>query len=203
MNIVDDFFDEKVVAESKSSIEKFGFTCIEDAIPNDLSENLLREALEKSGDAKRVVKHDNPAMDFYVADLGPFARDFFKRIDVKNLIEQIFEGPFEFVEDRSSVTYYIEGSFLGKHKDSIVGEDCFSVILVVYSSDEGCHPQNSGLQLQLFGNGPYPTKQPLSRIISRSGSIVAGRGNEYWHERPRLLAGEEVIVVAGSFRTAN
>jgi hypothetical protein len=36
-------------------------------------------------------------------------------------------------------------------------------------------------------------------IPTITGGLVLGRGSKYWHERPKLQAGEQVIAITGCF----
>jgi hypothetical protein len=198
-------YDIRVTTETMSSFRayasEFGFAHLEDALSNDVMAGLRAEALAQSTVALPAVGTDANAYRSKIAEIGDFARSFLTSSAVEHLLQATFEQPFVLSEHASCYTYYGPGNFLSRHRDR---SDACAVTLIVYLDAVSPDPQSAqtGLALRVFGDEGESRIDPSAVIPTRIGTLVAGRGSKFWHERPQLQPGEQVVALTTCFRAA-
>ncbi len=134
-----------------------------------------------------------------IAPLGPRAVACLSGFSMRTVLNDVFSECFELTPNRSCLTYYMEGDYLGPHRDEPAEECAVTIIICLKAISAATRSPQTGLVLRVLGNGPSDDIQPRLMISTRTGDIVVGRGSEFWHERPRLQPGESVAALTGCY----
>lgn len=183
----------------KRDIAAHGFGCIERAIAPVVLADMRAEAAEAAGAAKQAIQEEGLS---YRARIGSFGRNtaaFLASDEVRSLLLAMFGSLFVLAEDVSCITFYAPDDHLGPHLDE-PAERC-AVTILIYLHAESPEPDSidSGLNLRIYGEALTPGSAPATLIPTRAGAIVLGRGSRFWHERPPLRPGEQVIAITGCY----
>lgn len=193
----------------RHSVATFGFAAFVDAVEPAMLEALRAEArlgagasvqAERSADGLTRSDGEPPAYRARITGLGPEARRFLTDPTVLGLLRDYFGGEHVLSEGISCLTFYDSAGHLGPHLDR-PAEDC-AVTIIVYLEAVSPDPSapDTGLVLVVYGETEASIGVPRLRIPTRTGTVVLGRGSRFWHERPRLKAGESVVAITGCYR---
>ena len=194
--------DAKSILLLRARVEEFGFADIYNALTGRIFAGLFAEASMRSHTALPAEGSEANPYRSSIAELGDFARSFLNSASVAGLLQSVFGQSLKLSEQASCYTYYGPGSFIGRHRDR---PDACAATLIVYLEAISPKPQspNSGLVLRVFEESSSHEAEPRLTILTRSGTLVAGRGSQFWHERPTLQPGERVVALTACFRKAD
>jgi hypothetical protein len=138
-----------------------------------------------------------------LTSLGPAAARLLGGPEARHLLREVFSEDLTLSEGVSCLTFYSEGDHLGAHVDEPAAE-CTVTILVYLAVHGATIPASpdTGLVLRVYGDRRPEGEAARFTIPTRAGAIVVGRGSRVWHERPRLLPGEQVVALTGCFKPA-
>ena len=189
------------VAQLRDGVQTHGFACLPDAFAPPLLEALQQEAQERLGLALPAEQTTGLQYRANIISLGPVASRVLGGRDARELLRAVFAEELTLSEGVSCLTLYGEGDHLGAHLDQPASE-CAVTILVYLAATGGTSPPSpvTGLVLRVYGEQEPHGEAPRLTIPTRAGAIVVGWGSRVWHERPRLLAGEQVIALTGCFK---
>jgi hypothetical protein len=172
-------------------------------LPTKLNPVVLRELQDEAdasfGAASAAEQDVGLLYRARIAPLGPRATAFLSGLSMRAVLNDVFHERFELTSRRSCLTYYLEGDHLGPHRDEPADECAVTIIVCLKAIGPADRSPGTGLVLRVLGNGPSGDVEPRLMISTRSGDIVVGCGSEFWHERPRLQAGESVAVLTGCY----
>jgi hypothetical protein len=139
-----------------------------------------------------------------LTSLGPAAQRLLQGQEARDLLREVFGQDMTLSEGVSCLTFYGEGDHLGAHLDEPAAE-CSVTILVYLAANGATSPPSpdTGLVLRVYGDRKPDGEAARFCIPTRAGAIVVGRGSKVWHERPRLLPGEQVVALTGCFKVAD
>lgn len=192
---------EDALAAMKLSAEHFGFGTLTKALSDEVLQELYREA----GRQLSVAKHgrsESGGLNYnaHIAGLGSCALELLTSANLVGLLEAVFPGRYELSDNISCYTYYDSGSYLGVHRDSPADQCAVTIIVYLHAVSPDATSAVSGLALNVYGEDENSVGNVRLRIPTVQGSLVLGRGSLYWHERPRLQRGEEVIAITSCYR---
>lgn len=197
-----DLFDIRPAraARLNAAIETDGFAYIANAIPAHLWAALQDEC----GGARKTAnsaQSDHPlAYRSSLSSLGEVGLDLVKFRAPDEILAPIFDQSFEYCEDASCYTYFEADDFLSPHLD---GADNCEVTLLFYISatEPGANPEESGLYLSIYEDGPGETPMLRKSIATPEGGIMVGRGSKVLHGRKKLSEGEKIWMLTACFRS--
>jgi hypothetical protein len=183
----------------RGQIAEFGFCSIRGFIASDLLIRLQEEAGEALQTARHGVSTAGLLYSASMNSLQPHAALFLSSREMVGLLLDLFNAKFALTEGRSCTTYYSEDDHLAPHLDT-PAEECVVTIIVYLKAAAPDFPSpETGLMLNIYGDG-YPGDDRIKlRIPTEPGTIVLGRGSRTWHGRPRLQPGEHVIALTGCY----
>ena len=194
-----DFCPEKA-ARLNAAIESDGFAYVANAIP----EGLWADLQDECGRARKTAnsaQSDHPlAYRSSLSSLGEVGLDLIKSRAPDEILAPIFGQRFEYCEDASCYTYFEAGDFLSPHLDG--AENCEVTLLFYISATEpGETPEESGLYLSIYDDGPSDTPMLRKSIATPEGGIMVGRGSKVLHGRNKLAEGEKIWMLTACFRS--
>jgi hypothetical protein len=188
------------MSDLRRSIESYGFGALADAVVPTVLQAMQAEAESSFGLASLAEQSTDMGYRARIVALGPAAAEFLRGEDTLDMLHTVFDERFALTQDRSCLTFYADGDYLGRHRDR-PAEDC-AVTAIIYLAAASPAPGSprSGLMLRIYGEAQQPEPQPRLSIPTRVGSVVVGRGSTFWHERPLLGKGEYVAAITGCYK---
>jgi hypothetical protein len=183
----------------RTSIEEHGFGYLPGAIHPLVLRKIQEEAVEKQAEAKPAEGVSGLHYRAQITSIGPVTQSFLRDEQVRQLLTSSFGGRFELTERRSCLTIYGEGDHLGPHLDKPSEECAVTIIVYVEATRSSERRAETGLVLRVFGCQIENPPTVRLEIPTTTGALVLGRGSKYWHERPKLQAGELVIAITGCY----
>lgn len=185
----------------REGVRTYGFGCLRDALSPAVLDALQREAEERLGLALFAEQTSDLSYRAKIISLGPTASDLLAGPEARDLLHAVFAEHLVLGEGVSCLTFYGEGDYLGPHIDQPASE-CAVTILVYLAASGAASPPSpaTGLVLNVYTEQKPQGEPARLTIPTRTGTIVVGRGSRVWHERPRLLAGEQVVALTGCFK---
>ena len=189
----------------REEIDRNGFAGLTGGIPAARLRAMKAESLQacfqpaESVGGRRLI-----AFSSSTAELGASARAFLVSPEVTRFIGRLFGGEYQMTEDRSCITVYGAGDHLALHQDD-PPEGCRATAIVYLRVIERANSRPSaGLHLHVWGRAePLAGEVAHTRILAREGLVALGRGSEFWHERPPLAVGEEIMALTTCFHIAD
>lgn len=177
-----------------------GFAALPNAVGPDLLRRLQGEARKNRSQAERTVQSAEVCYRAWIAPLGHHARTLLGGDSLSRLLLRTFGRRYRLSENRSCLTCYEEGDRLGLHRDE-PGSEC-AVTVIVHVSVDRTHRRagRTGLELRIYGRTMRPTPQPRLVLPTRTGDLVIGRGSAFWHERPALAKGEQLLALTACYQ---
>jgi hypothetical protein len=192
--------DAAEVLAARAALANVGFCELRQVFSDEIFGELQSEVIAGFDGAHFAKRDGATGYEAFIADFGPGVSAYHADHDLHALLTALTDRRFRLQENKSCVTYYLDGCFLGVHRDQIDGPIGLSVISYFWSTASTEDPSRSvGLRLNLHGNGAMPTDNPVSTIFTREASVVIGYGTHFWHGRPQLAPMEKVIASTGSF----
>jgi hypothetical protein len=185
----------------QADVETYGFGCLPHALSPALLQALQREAESRLGLALFAEQTTDLSYRARLTSLGPLASQLLGGPEARALLHAVFAEQLTLAEGVSCLTFYGEGDHLGPHLDQPAAE-CVVTILVYLAANGATSPSSpdTGLALRVYTEQKPQDEEPRLVIPTRAGAIVIGRGSRVWHERPRLLPGEQVVALTGCFK---
>lgn len=187
------------IEQAKSRVHAFGFTLLPGSIERSVLRELQAEAEERRNAALLAEQSDGLSYRARISSLGSQAAAFLRSSQLTNLLSRIFGAVFTLTESRSCLTFYQEGDHLGPHLDRPIEECVVTIIVYVTTVGDDQPSQQTGLELRIYGQEMSDNSNTCLTIPTRTGDIVIGYGSKFWHERPMLQPGEQVIALTGCY----
>ena len=194
-----DIHSEKA-ARLNAAIETDGFAYMANAIPENLWAELRNECACARKTANSAQSDSPRAYRSSLSSLGQVGLDLVKFRAPDEILAPIFDQKFEYCEDASCYTFFETDDFLSPHLD---GADNCEVTLLFYISatEPGLNPEESGLYLSIYDEGPGETPKLRKSIATPEGGIMVGRGSKVLHGRNKLSEGEKIWMLTACFRS--
>lgn len=188
--------DENICVRLRGDLESNGFCVIRGAFGNVALNSLRNEATTLRRESIRTDVTDGTEYRASRSILGPYSRAVMSSSSLLTLMESLFEKRFTLSVLNSCLTYYEAGDKLGLHLDK-PKDRCEITAIACLQATINRDIREEGSALRIFGK-LKPTRQIAAdrTIPSQAGDLVLGKGSEYWHDRPTLLNGESVWVLA-------
>jgi hypothetical protein len=135
--------------------------------------------------------------------LGPRAQHFLSDTETINLLSDVFGQQFELSSDRSCVTLYRAGDYLGPHVDEPASECAVTLIVYLDVIGVGAESGATGLELRIYGPERPLSLEATLTIPTECGAVVIGAGSKFWHERPVLEKGEQIDALTACYRVSD
>jgi len=192
------------IAAMRESAEVFGFGALNSSLPDEVLAQLRDEARQQLGGAKHAESGSESKLRYSasVASLGSHALDILTSRQMTGLLESVFSGHYNLSENISCYTFYTSNDHLGAHQDSPADQCSVTIIIYLHAVSPYSCAKDTGLVLNVYGETENSVGDVRLKIPTIAGSIVLGRGSVFWHERPRLLPGEEVTAITGCYARA-
>lgn len=187
------------IEQAKLRVHAFGFTLLPGFIERSVLRGLQAEAEERRNAALLAEQSDGLTYRARISSLGSQAAAFLRSSQLTNLLSRIFGPVFTLTESRSCLTFYQEGDHLGPHLDRPIEECVVTIIVYVTTVGDDRLSQQTGLELRIYGQEMSDNSNACLTIPTRTGDIVVGYGSKFWHERPMLQPGEQVIALTGCY----
>lgn len=185
-----------------SSIATYGFGSLPSIISGPLLRALDAEARERDPAAAAAQSASQIRYSARMTALGPVGRALLFSRAMTALLLDVFGERFLPNEGQSCLTFYGEGDHLGPHVDQPAAGCVVTAIAYVATRRLEITPQQTGMQLRVYGKRITPDAQPLLCIPTETGTLVLGRGSVTVHERPMLQKGEYVAAITGCYMRA-
>ena len=186
------------VENLRRSARLYGFGSLPRSISPALLGGLQSEARRRAGETSRAEQNDGVRYRASISALGRRAYRFLRSGEVSRLLSAAFGRRYALSEQRSCVTHYGEGDYLGPHLDEPAA-DC-AVTVIVYLNSKGRPGRaRTGLQLRVYGRTLARSRRPRLILPTRSGAVIIGRGSQFWHERPMLAKGESLVALTACY----
>jgi hypothetical protein len=191
------------LARLQTDVQTYGFGCLPHALSPALLQALQREAESRLGLALFAEQTSDLSYRAKIVSLGSLALQLLGGPEARALLHAVFAEELTLAEGVSCLTFYGEGDHLGPHLDQPAAE-CVVTILVYLAATGAASPPapDTGLVLRVYTEQKPEADEARLVIPTRAGAIVVGRGSRVWHERPRLLPGEQVVALTGCFKAA-
>jgi hypothetical protein len=193
--------DGEQLVRLRSTVEMYGFACLDHALDQDLLEKLQAEAASKLEIAIAASSDGETPYRARIGTLGEVARGLLESPETTDLLHAVFGESLTLTDDASCFTYYRDGDFLSLHCDRAVACRVTMIVYLDAASPDRNAP-NTGLALKIYGASKPSGEAPRMVIPTIVGSLVIGRGSETWHERPPLQRGEHVMALTACFSAA-
>lgn len=184
----------------RHGVAAHGFAALDDLLP---AETLSALQAEAHAEAAAAVSAAHDAYRSSIATLGPLAVSVLFGDAFLDLLHAAAGTQVAANAERSCLTIYRPGDYLGPHLDNPEEECWFTAILYLEARSAPAPDGCTGLELRVYRE-EKPTADTLPQLIipTMAGRLVVGRGAQVWHERPVLQTGEQVMALTACYRRA-
>lgn len=184
----------------REEIDRYGFCLVSQLVSPAQMRTLIAEALNLFEQSEHCVADTGLEHNVFVTALGPQALHYLSEGPVLYALNDLFGRPYRLCKEASGYLYYLDDGFLDPHLDEIPGEHPVATVSYLYS--EVCE-QSIAPELHVYSNGPSPNQTPTRTFATQPGSVLIGRGTEYWHGRGSgSTKPGKMIAITGSFCSA-
>jgi hypothetical protein len=188
------------LAGMAESVRSFGFGALNNGLSPETLIALQAEADRALATMARAESSTTLKYSARMCGLGPVASAVLKGEDMSGLLERVFDGQFELSDHISCLTHYGPADHLGAHLDKPASDCVVTILLYLRARSRVSSTGETGLLLHVYGETEDTVGEARLSIPTCEGTVVLGRGSQFWHERPRLQVGEEVIAITGCYK---
>lgn len=177
-----------------------GFAALDNLLSAEALSALQAEA---HAEATAAVSAAHDAYRSSIATLGPLAASVLFGDAFLELLHAASGTRVTANTERSCLTIYRPGDYLGPHLDNPEEECWFTAILYLEAQSAPAPDSLTGLELRVYREEKPTADTPPQLVIPTvAGRLVVGRGAQVWHERPVLQPGEQVMALTACYRRA-
>lgn len=185
------------------SVRQFGFGALIDGLSQETLAALQAEADATLGNMVEAESAANLKYRARMGSLGPIAKAVLNSEEMTGLLTRVFGGHFAISDHISCYTHYASSDHLGAHLDKPAKDCAVTILIYVRAASPAPNAADTGLVLRVYGETEDTIGSPRLSIPTAEGTVALGHGSRFWHERPALQPGENVVAITGCYRSVD